>query len=413
MAFDAAQFKRQFPGLASPDLHYLDNAATAQMPAVVLNTLHQFEIEARANVYGGVHRRARAAYKAYEEARSRTARFLNAAETSEIVFTYGTTSSINLLAQTFGPQLQLGDEILLSTLEHHSNLVPWQQLAARRGLALRFLPMTREGRIDLSRIDRELTKRCRLVALTHCSNVTGAMTDIGSVVAAARTVGARVLLDGAQRAPHGPVDVRALDVDFYAFSGHKTYGPTGIGVLWGRRELLDAMPPFMTGGQMIEEVTLSEARFKGPPRRFEAGTPPIASAIGLGAALDWMLALDWDAIREHELNLTERLLRALAEYPSVHVLGPRDTINRRGVVTFQIEGFDSDEVCVALDRFGVALRGGHHCAQPLIRAFGMEGATRASLAPYSLAGDIEALLEGLDDLLKRGSAARRRRTSPP
>lgn len=401
MVFDAVQLARQFPGLASVELHYLDNAATAQMPNTVLDALRRFEIEARANVYGGLHRRARAALEAYEEARTRAGRFLNAAEPQEIVFTYGTTSSINLVAQTFGGQFRPGDEILLSTLEHHSNLVPWQQLAARRGLVLRFLPMTPDGRIDLDRIDSELTRKCRLVALTHCSNVTGAITNIAPVVAAARTVGARILLDGAQRAPHGPVDVRALGIDFYAFSGHKTYGPTGIGVLWGRRKLLDALPPFMTGGQMIEEVTLSEAHFKAPPRRFEAGTPPIAGAIGLGAALDWMLGLDWNAIREHELNLTARLLRGLAEYPSVRVLGPRDTIDRRGVVTFHVDGFTSDEVCAALDHFGVALRGGHHCAQPLVRAFGVEGAARASLAPYSLESDVDALLEGLEHLLKR------------
>lgn len=406
MAFDSAQLKRQFPGLASPDLHYLDNAATAQMPAVVLNGLYQFEIEARANVYGGVHRRAQAAYAAYEEARARAAGFLNAAESEEIVFTYGTTSSINLLAQTFGARLQSGDEILLSALEHHSNLVPWQQLAARRRLVLRFLPMTHDGRIDLDRLKNELTERCRLVALTHCSNVTGAITNVAPVVAAARSVGAKILLDGAQRAPHGPVDVRALNVDFYAFSGHKTYGPTGIGVLWGRRELLEALPPFMTGGQMIEEVTLSQAMFKAPPRRFEAGTPPIAGAIGLGMALDWMMRLDWNAIREHELNLTARLLRALANYSAIRVLGPHDTIDRRGVVTFHVDGFTSDEVCTALDRFGVALRGGHHCAQPLVRAFGVEGATRASLAPYNFDGDVDALLQGLEDLLKRSRSGR-------
>jgi len=218
--------------------------------------------------------------------------------------------------------------------------------------------------------------------------VTGAQTDVGRVVAAARAVGAKVMLDGAQRAPHGPLDVRKLGIDFYVFSGHKTYGPTGIGVLWGRRELLDAMPPFMTGGQMIAEVTLTNAIFR-PPRRFEAGTPPIAAAIGLGAALDWMQALDWCAIQDHELRLTRRLLDGLASIAGVRVLGPADTHDRRGVVSFSVGHFSAEDVCRHLDTHGAALRGGHHCAQPLARAFGVDGAARASLAPYSSDADVE------------------------
>jgi cysteine desulfurase/selenocysteine lyase len=399
-SFDAAALKREFPGLADPRLHYLDNAATAQMPEVVLDALRRFEVEARANVHEGMHRRARAATDAYNQARARVARFLNAGSEHEVVFTYGTTSSINLLAHCFGGRLQPGEEILLSLLEHHSNLVPWQRLAEQRGVVLRFLTMTPEGRLDLDRLDSKLTGRCRLVALTHCSNVTGALTDVGRVVAAARAVGAKVMLDGAQRAPHGPLDLRKLDVDFYAFSGHKAYGPTGIGVLWGRRELLEAMSPFMTGGQMIEEVTTAHATFRPPPRRFEAGTPPIAAAIGLGAALDWMGALDWRAVQDHELSLTRRLLAGLGAIPGVRVFGPLDTNERRGVATFSVERFSAEQVCRHLDHHGVALRGGHHCAQPLIRAFGVEGAARASLAPYSQAADVEALLEGLDELVR-------------
>jgi cysteine desulfurase/selenocysteine lyase len=314
------------------------------------------------------------------------------------VFTYGTTSSINLVAHSFGQFLKPGDEILLSILEHHSNLVPWQRLAAQRGVTLRFLPMTPEGRLDLDRLEALLTDRCRLVSVTHCSNVTGAVTDVGRVVAAAHAVGAKVMLDGAQRAPHGPLDLRELDVDFYAFSGHKAYGPTGVGVLWGRYELLETMPPFMSGGQMIAEVTPTAATFRPPPRRFEAGTPPIAAAIGLGAALDWMQALDWDAIRAHELDLTRCLLDGLASIAGVRVLGPCDTRDRLGVISFVVERFSAEEVCRHLDTHGVALRGGHHCAQPLVRAFGVEGAARASLAPYSQKSDIEALLLGLDEL---------------
>jgi len=399
--FDAAAIKREFPGLSDPRLHYLDNAATAQMPEVVLGALRRFEVEARANVHEGVHRLGRAATAAYDEARNRVARFLHAYSPEEIIFTYGATSSINLLAFSFGSVLEPGDEILLSVLEHHSNLVPWQKLAERRGVVLRFLPMTSDGRLDLDWLDSELTDRCRLVALTHCSNVTGAMTDVARVVAAARAVGAKVMLDGAQRAPHGPVDVHRLGVDFYAFSGHKTYGPTGIGALWGRRELLAAMPPFMTGGQMIDQVILTDASFRAPPRRFEAGTPPIAAAVGLGAALDFMHGLDWRAIQSHELRLTRRLLDGLAAIRGVRVLGPLDTHDRRGVVSFAVEGFSAEEVCLHLDSHGVALRGGYHCAQPLLRAFGVDGAARASLAPYSLDDDVDALFAGLEDLLRQ------------
>ncbi len=398
--FDASRLKREFPGLTDPQLHYLDNAATAQMPEVVLSALRRFEVDARANVHEGMHARARAATDAYHQARASIARFLNANTDQEVVFTYGTTSSINLLAYSFGSLLQSGDEIVLSILEHHSNLVPWQELAERRGVVLRFLPMTPEGRLDLKRLDPMLTDRCRLVALTHCSNVTGAMTDVDRVVAAARRVGAKVMLDGAQRVPHGPLDLRKLDVDFYVFSGHKAYGPTGIGVLWGRRELLDSMPAFMTGGQMIEHVTPTHASFRPPPRRFEAGTPPIAAAVGLGAALEWMQSLDWQAIQAHELRLTRRLLDGLAAIPGARVLGPVDTYERRGVVTFSVEGFSAGEVCRRLDTRGVALRGGHHCAQPLVHAFGVDGAARASLAPYSEDADIEALLDGLEDLAR-------------
>ena len=400
--FDAAALKKQFPGLAEPQLHYLDNAATAQMPEAVLSVLRRFEVEARANVHEGLHARARAATDAYNQAREHVARFLGANSVQEVVFTYGTTSSINLLAHCFGQLLTPGDEILLSVLEHHSNLVPWQRLAAQRGLVLRFLSATSEGRLDVNALDTQLTGRCRLVALTHCSNVTGAVTDVAKVVAAARSVGAKILLDGAQRAPHGPLDLCTLGVDFYAFSGHKTYGPTGIGVLWGRRELLEAMPPYMTGGQMIEEVTLTNATFRSPPRRFEAGTPSIGAAIGLGRALEWMQALDWHAIRAHELYLTRRLLDGLAAIPGVRVLGPLDTHDRRGVVSFSINGFSAEHVCRFLDNRGVALRGGHHCAQPLLREFGFKDVARASLAPYSVEDDVGALLDGVEELRCNG-----------
>jgi cysteine desulfurase / selenocysteine lyase len=335
---DAAAIKREFPGLSASGLHYLDSAATAQMPRPVLDALYRFEIEARANVHEGLHSRARAATDVYNRARAQVARFLHAESAEEVVFTHGATSAINLVAYSYGAQLTPGDEILLSVLEHHSNLVPWQQLAKRTGIVLRFLPITPDGRLDLNKLDRELTSHCRLVALTHCSNVTGALTDVARVVSAARAIGARVMLHGAQYAPHGPFDVQALDIDFYAFSGHKTYGPTGIGVLWGRRELLASMPPFMTGGQMIAEVTLTHTDFRPPPRRFEAGTPPIAAAVGLGAALEWMQSLDWPAIRLHEMRLTGRVLEGLKAVDNVRILGPTALKDRRGVISFTMPG---------------------------------------------------------------------------
>ena len=396
--FAAGTVKRLFPGLADRRLHYLDSAATAQMPDCVFEALRGFEIEARANVHEGLHRRPRAATEAYNGARAQAARFLNAYSDQEVVFTYGATSAINLLAHSFGTLMVAGDEILLSVLEHHSNLTPWQTLAAQRGIVLRFLPMTPEGRLDLEALESRITDRCRLVALTHCSNVTGAVTDVAPVVAAARSVGAKVMLDGAQHVAHSPVDVRALGVDFYAFSGHKAFGPTGVGILWGRAALLATMPPFMTGGQMVETVTLGSARFRPPPRRFEAGTPPIAAAIGLGAALDWMQGLDWNAIREHEARLTRSLLGGLASIKGVRILGPLDLRLRTGVVSFCMEHVSPEEVCIQLDRKGVALRGGYHCAQPLFEVFRARGAARASVALYNVDVDVDALLEGVQEL---------------
>jgi len=396
--FDPVAIKREFPGLSAAGFHYLDSAATAQMPQSVLDALRYFEMSARANVHEGLHSRARAATDAYNKARAQVARFLHAASEEEVVFTYGATSAINLVAYSYGALLSRGDEILLSIIEHHSNLVPWQQLAERNGVNLRFLPITPDGRLDLDKLDIELTSRCRVVAMTHCSNVTGALTDVARVVKAARAVGAKILLDGAQRAPHGPLDVQALDIDFYAFSGHKTYGPTGIGALWGRRELLASMPPFITGGQMITEVTLSHTDFRPPPRRFEAGTPPIAAAVGLGAALDWMQSLDWSAIQLHERRLTRRVLDGLKAIDKARILGPADLKDRRGVISFALPGFSAEQICRHLDTHGVAMRGGHHCAQPLIRAMGVDGAARASLAIYSLDSDIDAFLSGIEGL---------------
>jgi cysteine desulfurase/selenocysteine lyase len=405
-SFDAELCRSQFPILTEPPgglpLHYLDNAATAQLPAPVLTAVRRHETMTRANVARGVHHLAEAATAAYEDARAAVADYLGLPDPDEVVFTGGTTASINLVAYSFGESLGPGDEILVSELEHHSNLVPWQILAARRGVTLKVLPVTEEGRLDLDRLQDFVGKRTRLIALTHCSNVTGAVTEIGPIVAAARSVGAKVLLDGAQRAPQGPLDLPASGIDFYAFSGHKLYAPNGVGVLWGRRELLSAMPPFMCGGGMIAQVDLEAGTsFADIPRRFEAGTPPIAQAVGLGAAVRWAKSLDWAGVAQHEARLTGRILDGIGAIKGARVIGPTGLQGRLGVVSFTLDTIHPHDLCQWLDRRGVALRGGHHCAQPLARRFGIAGTTRASLAPYNNDADVDALLTGLEDARKR------------
>lgn len=398
MAFDAAALRAEFPIFAgAAPLHYLDNAATAQTPRAVLDAVAAHEARARANVLRGVHRLAERATEAYAEARRRAARYIGAADPAEVVFTGGTTAAINLVAHAFGAGLRPGDEIVVSGLEHHSNIVPWQLLRDRAGVALKALPVADDGRIDLSALDSAVGPATRLVAVAHVSNVTGAVCDAAAVAAAARRVGARVLLDGAQAVPHGPVDVAALGADFYAFSGHKMFGPNGVGVLWARRELLESMPPFMGGGEMIGSVTLERSTWAEVPHRFEAGTPPIAQAVGLGAAAEWITSLDRAAAGAHAAGLAERLLAGLAERPWVRVLGPADMRDRAPVVSFDVDGVHPHDVCAVLDSHGVAARGGHHCAQPLMDRFGLAGATRASLAFYNTAEDVDALLAGLDE----------------
>jgi cysteine desulfurase/selenocysteine lyase len=395
--FDVEALRAQFPFFAqAPEpLHYLDNAATSQIHETALTAMTQHEAR-RANVMRGTYRLAEAATAAYENARAAAARFLNAAAADEIIFTSGATAALNLAAHAVGATLRPGDEILVSLAEHHSNFVPWQMLRQRAGITLKFIPLTPTGEVDVAALPALLTDRCRLIAVTHASNVTGARTDVAAIVVAARTVGARVLLDGAQRAQHGPLDVQALGVDFYALSGHKCYGPGGVGVLWARRALLAGLPPFMGGGGMVGSVGEQTTTFAEPPRRFEAGTPPIAAAIGLGAALDWMTTLPWPAIRAHEQALLQRLQHGLCQCPGLRLLGPADDPDRLPIVAFTIADLHPHDICQVLDRHNVALRGGHHCAQLLMRHLGIDGATRASLAPYTTAADIDALLGALD-----------------
>ena len=405
-AFDTGTIRGQFPILSrqinGSALHYLDNAATTQVPQAVLDAIVAHETHSRANVLRGVHALAEAATEAYESARGDVARYIGAAAPEEVAFTSGTTGSLNLLAHAFGEGLGEGDEIVLSLLEHHSNIVPWQMLRERRGVTLKFLSVTPEGRIDTAALERFVTPRTRLISLGHVSNVTGAELDVGAVVEAARSVGALVALDGAQRAAHGAFDVQSLGVDFYAFSSHKMFGPNGVGVLWGHGEALAGLPPFMGGGEMIARVTPEETTFAEPPRRFEAGTPPIAQAVGLGAAVRWIEATDSAAGASHLRELALRMIDGLSALGSrARLIGPSGSQARFPVVSFLIDGVHPHDLCQILDAHGVALRGGHHCAQPYMDHLGVAGTTRASLAIYNDEADVDAFLNGLDDAIRR------------
>jgi len=401
VSFDFARVRAEFPALAQGNgLHYLDNAATTQVPRPVIDAVAAFDAGGRANVARGVYRLAEAATEAYENARATVARYLSA-NPGEIVFTQNATAAINLVAHALGETLRPGDEVVVSRAEHHTNLLPWQQLRDRRGIRLRVLELTPEGRIDLDTLDDAVTERCRLIAVTHLSNVTGAVTDLAPIVAAAANVGAYVLVDGAQMTPRGALDVPGLGVHFYAFSGHKSFGPTGVGVLWGSTEALHRLPPFMTGGGIVSQVSVDEATFLPPPARFEAGTPPIAQAVGLAAALDWIESLDAAGAAAHVGRLTARVLDGLDAIPAARVLGPTGLQGRAGVISFDVAGVHAHDVCQVLDGHGVAVRGGHHCAQPLMEFFGMAGCTRASLAPYNDDTDVDALLAGVDDAVRK------------
>jgi cysteine desulfurase/selenocysteine lyase len=398
MSFDVAGTRRQFPILSEiidgRPIHYLDNGASAQTPLAVLDAVRKYETTGRANVLRGVHRLAERATEAYETARADVATFMGV-KPMEIVFTGGCTAAINLVAYSYGQLLKPGDRILLSELEHHSNIVPWQMLRQRSGVEIDMIPVTLDGRIDLSLLPKLVTPKTKLISLAHISNVTGALLDVKTVVEAAKAVDAKVMLDGAQRAPHGPLDLPALGVDFYVFAGHKAYGPNGVGVLWAKPELLDAMPPFMGGGSMIGRVTFAETTWAPAPRRFEAGTPPIGPAIGLGTACNWMGGLDWTAAHEHEMGLVQRLMDGLQKIDGTQILGPASLQSRYPVVSFMLDGVHPHDVAQTLDSFGVAVRAGHHCAQPLMDRFDLDGTTRVSIAPYNDNTDIDALLTGV------------------
>jgi cysteine desulfurase/selenocysteine lyase len=404
MRHDPRALRAEFPIFAaqSAPFRYLDNAATGQICRAAADALWRYETTQRANVKRGVYRLADAATNAFQHAREEVAAYVGAGEADEIVFTSGCTLAINAAAHALASRLRPGDEILLTELEHHANIVPWQIAAERVGAVIRALPVTEEGRLAYDRLGDLVSERTRVIAVTHASNVTGAVTDVGRIVEAARAVDAVVLVDGAQRAAHGPIDVQALGCDLYAFSAHKMFGPTGAGALWGRKDLLAELPPFLGGGEMIRRVSFEGTTYAPPPHRFEAGTPPIGPAIGMGAAAAWLTTLDWDVVERHELALTERMLDGLGGLPAVRVFGPTGLQGRIGVVSFEVEGVHAHDVCQLLDaEEGVCLRGGHHCAQPLMERFDTAATARASLAPYNDTDDVDALIRGLERVIRR------------
>jgi cysteine desulfurase/selenocysteine lyase len=402
-SYDVEAIRAQFPILHRPvrgkPLAYLDNAATTQKPRAVIDALRRYYEEDNANIHRGVHFLSEHATRLHEEARVKVARFLGAADPREVIFVRGTTEAVNLVAQTFGRQrVGPGDEVLVTGLEHHSNIVPWQLLCREKGAQLRVVPITDGGDLDLDALDRLLGPRTRILAVTQVSNALGTVTPLAELVARAHARGVPVLVDGAQGAPHLGVDVQALGADFYAFSGHKVYAPTGIGVLWGRKALLDALPPWQGGGDMILSVTFEESTFAPVPHKLEAGTPDIGGAIALGAALDWVGAVGLPAIAAHEQALMAELVDGLRAMPDVRLVGtPRV---RAGAVSFLLGDVHPHDAGTILDRAGVAIRAGHHCAQPVMKRLGVPATVRASLAAYSNRADVEALLAGLHAVRK-------------
>ena len=388
--------KADFPGLLNADgtpWHYLDTAATAQKPQAVIDAMSRALGKDYATVHRGVYSRSAEMTLGYEAARRRVARFLGGSE-NEIVFVRGATEAINLVAASWGgANLREGDRIVLSALEHHSNIVPWQMIAQQTGAAIDVCPLTWDHRIDLDALATLITPRTKLVALAHVSNVLGSVLDARRAAELAHSVGAKLLLDGCQAAPRMALDMAALDCDFYAFSGHKLYGPTGIGVLWAREDLLDAMPPYQGGGAMIEKVSFAGTTYAPPPQRFEAGTPMITEAIALHAAIDYVDALGTEALFRHEGDLARKLRDELRDLNSVRLFGPDDSA---GIVSFVMEGVHPHDLGTILDEENVAIRAGHHCAQPLMEVLGVPATARASFGLYSDESDIAALLRGIE-----------------
>jgi cysteine desulfurase/selenocysteine lyase len=412
-SFDVASVRADFPILRREinghPLVYLDSANTSQKPRQVLNALLDYHERHNANVSRSVHTLGTESTTAYEGARAKVAAFIGAASPDEIVFTKNSTEAINLLAYSMGnastqadadPRFRLGpgDEIVISEMEHHSNIVPWQLLAQRTGATLRWFGVTDDGRLDEN--SSPISPRTKIVSLVHMSNILGTINDVSRIIADAHAVGALVMLDCSQSVPHLPIDVAALGADFIAFTGHKMLAPTGIGALWGRFELLEAMPPVLGGGSMIETVTMAATTFAPPPARFEAGTPPIAEAIGLGAAVDYLSALGMQAVHDHEQEITAYALKALGAIPGVRIFGPGTPEGRGGTVSFAVDGVHPHDVGQILDDLGVEVRVGHHCARPVCARFGVAAMTRASFYLYTTTDEIDALAHGVEQVRK-------------
>jgi cysteine desulfurase/selenocysteine lyase len=401
--YDVAALRRDFPILArkvhGKPLVYLDNAASAQKPKPVLDAMRNFTTSEYANVHRGVHYLSGAATERYEEARRRVQRFLNAAREDEIIFTKGGTEAINLVAAAYlAPRIEPGDEIVLSIMEHHSNIVPWHFLRERQGAVLKWVEVSDAGELDPTDVARAITPRTKLVAISHMSNVLGTKTALGEIVRLAHGKGVPVLADGCQGAVHGTVDVQELDVDFYALTGHKLYGPTGIGALYGKRAHLKTMRPYQGGGEMIREVTRGNVTYADAPMRFEAGTPPIVQTVGLAAALDYLDSVGRERSAAHEMTLARAATKRLRELNGIRIIG--EARDKGPIISFEAIGIHAHDLATILDREGVAVRGGHHCAQPLMERFNVAGTARASFALYNTLEDVDALIAAVGEARK-------------
>jgi cysteine desulfurase/selenocysteine lyase len=402
--FSVEKVRQDFPILERTvngyPLVYLDSANTAQKPRQVLDVMAEHYERHNANVARSVHTLGTESTAAYEGARAKVAAFIGATSPDEVVFVKNATEALNLVAHSFGARLGPGDEIVISELEHHSNIVPWQLLCERTGATLRWFSLTDEGRLDLSTMDELVNGRTRIVSVAHVSNTLGTINPIAPIVKRAHEVGALVMLDGSQAVPHLPVDVAALGIDLLAFTGHKMLGPTGIGVLWGRASVLEDLPPFLGGGSMVETVTMAKTTYLPPPGRFEAGTPPIVQAVGLGAAVDYLSALGMEAVAAHERRLTTYALDALSTVDGLRIFGPTVPVDRGGTLSFELAGVHPHDVGQVLDSVGVQVRVGHHCARPTCVRFGVPAMTRASVYVYTTTEEIDALVRGLEHVKK-------------
>jgi cysteine desulfurase/selenocysteine lyase len=398
--FDPQIIREQFPTLTTAvsdkPLVYLDNAATSQKPIRVIKAVERYYRESNSNVHRGIYELSRKATEAYENARSRMARFIGAKSPEEIVWTRGTTEGINLVANSWGSDnLSAGDEILLTTMEHHSNIVPWQLIAEKTGAIIRYIEMDPEGRLSLENLDELCGERTKIVACAQVSNSLGTINPVERIVERARAVGSLVLIDGAQAVPHRPIDVQALDCDFYVFSGHKMCGPTGIGILWGKEELLDSMPPYQGGGEMIKVVQRTHSTWADLPHKFEAGTPNIAGAIVLATAADFLEEIGFDSIKQHEDSLLTYALEQLSDIDDIEIYGPADQTYRSSVISFQLGNIHPLDVSTVLDAEGIAIRVGHHCAQLVMEHLGVSVTARASFYLYNTTSDVDDLVRGL------------------